>query len=380
MRTSTTSVRAGDWAIVRVAVVVEQCLNRVPGGTGRYTRELTRVLAETAVPGDSVHTWAAWHRDMGAARIDGADGPRRLPLPRRALAAAWERGVGPAPRGGDVVHAPTLLVPPHRAAPLVVTIHDAVPWTHPETLTARGASWHQRMGERAARTADAVIVPTQAVAEELAHVLPNARRVVVIGEGVSDSLTVPADAEQRATALALPSAYVVSLATLEPRKGLDVALHALASPMAPDLPLLVVGQPGWGGVDLVQAAAAAGLSNGRVRALGRLSDPDVAVVLSRAAALIMPSRSEGFGLPMLEAMSLRVPIVASAAPALVEVAAGAAVHHPVDDSQGLAAALRSVLTDSRLSNALRDRGARRAAAFTWTESARRTWELYRSLL
>ena len=119
---------------------------------------------------------------------------------------------------------------------------------------------------------------------------------------------------------------------------------------------------------------------GRVRALGWLSDPDVAVVLSRACALIMPSRSDGFGLPLLEAMSLRVPVVASAAPALVEVAAGAAVHHPVDDPQALAAALRSVLDDSRLSDALRDRGMRRAAAFSWTEAARRTWELYRSLL
>ena len=220
-------------------------------------------------------------------------GPNRLPLPRRALAAAWERGIGPAPHRGDVVHAPTLLVPPRRSAPLVVTIHDAVPWTHPDTLTARGASWHRRMGERAARTADAVIVPTRAVAEELAGFLSFAHRVHVIAEAVSPSLVVPPDADDRATALDLPAAYVVSLATLEPRKGLDVALEALASGAAPDLPLLVVGQPGWGGVDLMRRAESLGLPDGRVRALGRLDDPDVAVVLSRASALLMPSRSEG---------------------------------------------------------------------------------------
>jgi glycosyltransferase involved in cell wall biosynthesis len=363
---------------MRVAVVVEQCLNRVPGGTGRYTRELTRALAAAAASNDIVEGWTAWHRDTTGARIDGADGPRRLVLPRRPLAAAWERGIGPSPRRGDVVHAPTLLLPPRRTAPLVVTIHDAVPWTHPETLTARGASWHQRMGKRAAHAADAVIVPTYAVAEELAHFLP-LRRVVVIGEGVSDTLAVPPDAVERAEALALPSEYIVSLATLEPRKDLDVALRALASPGAPELPLLVVGQPGWGGFDLQSRAEAVGLADGRVRALGRLSDPDVAVVLSRAAALLMPSRSEGFGLPLLEAMSLGVPVVASTAPALVEVAAGAALHHPVGDAGALADALKIVLDDRELATSLRERGLRRAAAFDWVETARQTWKLYRSL-
>ncbi len=364
---------------MRVAVIVEQCMNRVPGGTARYTRELTKALAKVADDDDHVSTWTAWHRDTGPAHIRNVNGPRRLPLPRRALAAAWERGLGPGPSGADVIHAPTLLVPPRRSAPLVVTIHDAVPWTHPETLTSRGVTWHRRMGERASRTADAVIVPTHAVARELAGFLSLDRRVHVIGEGVSESLVIPRDADDRAAALRLPASYVVSLATLEPRKGLDVALDALACAKTPDVPLLVVGQPGWGAVDLKSRAQALGLPDGRVRALGRLSDPDIAVVLSRSSALLMPSRSEGFGLPLLEAMSLGVPVVASDAPALVEVADGAAMHHPVGDADALADALRTVLDDSYLAASLRERGRRRAAQFDWATSARRTWELYRTL-
>src|SRR5664279_3738737 len=122
---------------MRVGLVVEQCLAPVPGGTGRYAYEVAAALARSAPPGSTVTGWSAWHRHPGAAVVPGVRGPRRLPLGRRTLTAAWERGVGPAPRTVDLVHAPTLLFPPRRWRPLVVTMHDAVPWTHPETLRMR---------------------------------------------------------------------------------------------------------------------------------------------------------------------------------------------------------------------------------------------------
>ena len=104
-------------------------------------------------------------------------GPVRLALPRRPLIAAWQQGRGPRPGDCDLVHAPTLLAPPRGRRPLVVTIHDAVPWTHPTTLTPRGVDWHRAMAARVARTADAVVVPTQAVADVLADLLPFGDRV-----------------------------------------------------------------------------------------------------------------------------------------------------------------------------------------------------------
>lgn len=178
----------------RLAVLLEQCLGPVPGGTGRYARELAGALVSEAPAGASVHGWTAWHRDVAAAAVPGAAGPLRLPLPRRPLTLAWERGLGPAPRRVDVVHAPTPLAPPRRGRPLVVTVHDAVPWTHPETLTPRGVAWHRAAIERAAREADAIVVPTRAVVDELMQRVPFRRPPVVVGEGVSDALTPPADA------------------------------------------------------------------------------------------------------------------------------------------------------------------------------------------
>ncbi|MDQ1710385.1 MAG: hypothetical protein QOG49_1770, partial [Frankiaceae bacterium] len=211
---------------MRVALVLEQLLSRVPGGTGRYARELAAALAASAPDGSTVTGWVGAHGDFAAARVAGVQGPQRLAIGHRALAVAWERGVGPAPRGADVVHAPTLLMPPRRRTPIVVTIHDAVPWTHPETLTARGVAFHRRMGARAAAYADRVIVPSQATAAALAAVVDFGDRVRVVPMGVSAAVTPPSDARVRRRELGLPDRYLVTVATLEPRKGLDVLLDA----------------------------------------------------------------------------------------------------------------------------------------------------------
>ena len=366
---------------MRLAVVLEQCLSPVPGGTGRYSRELAAALALEAGPTELVTGWTAWHRDVDAAKVDGVEGPVRLAVPRRPLIAAWQAGRGPRPADADLVHAPTLLAPPRGRVPLVVTIHDAVPWTHPTTLTPRGVDWHRAMAARVARSADAVVVPTAAVAAALTDLLPFGDRIHVIGEGVSASVAPPDDADARALALELPEAgFLFTFATLEPRKGLDVLIEALAHPDAPDLPLLVAGQPGWGGVDPLAQAASLGLSNTRVRLLGRVSDADLAVLLSLATAVVVPSRAEGFGLPLLEAMAAGAPVVTSDDPALVEVGGGAARVVPVGDAAQLAMALCEVAQDEVRRATMAQAGVARAAAYTWSGAAQAAWELYRTLV
>jgi glycosyltransferase involved in cell wall biosynthesis len=360
---------------VRVAFLLEQCLSPVPGGTGRYSRELAAALVAEAGDDDSITGWTAWHRDVSDAVVAGLQGPVRLAVPRRPLVAAWQQGRGPRPADCDLVHAPTLFAPPRGRRPLVVTIHDAVPWTHPSTLTPRGVDWHRTMAGRVARTADAIVVPTQAVADALADLLPIADRVRVIGEGVSPEIT----AEGDGSGLDLPEDFLFTFATLEPRKGLDVLIAALARPEAPQLPLLVAGQPGWGGVDPLGQAAAAGLPEGRVRLLGRVPDAELAVLLRRATAVVVPSRSEGFGLPLLEAMAAGAPVVTSDDPALVEVGGGAAAVAPVGDERALAELLCDVVSDPVRRRRMAEAGRLRAEAYTWEQAARATWKLYREL-
>jgi glycosyltransferase involved in cell wall biosynthesis len=359
-------------------MVLEQALAPVPGGTGRYAVELAAALA--GLGGVDVTEWTAWHRDTASAAVAGAAGPRRLPLPRRALTAAWERGLGPAPSSADLVHAPTLLLPPRRGRPLVVTIHDAVPWTHPETLTPRGVRWHRAMARRAAETADAIVVPSIATARALVGHVDLPREPDVIPLGVT-ALPAPADAARRLERLGLSGdGYVLSLATLEPRKGLDVLIHAMAHPAAPDLPLVLVGAAGWGQVDPRSVAAEAGLKPDRLRALGRLDDTDLAAVLSCATMLAVPSRAEGFGLPVLEGMAAGVPVVTSRDPALLEVGGPATLPAATGDSGALAQALRLVSEDAGVRSSMVSAGRARAASYTWRRTAEQQLAVYRRLV
>jgi glycosyltransferase involved in cell wall biosynthesis len=358
-------------------MMLEQALAPVPGGTGRYAIELTAALAglgEVEVTG-----WTAWHRDTAPVAVAGAAGPRRLPLPRRVLTAAWERGRGPVPSSADLVHAPTLLFPPRHRRPLVVTIHDAVPWTHPEKLTPRGVRWHRAMAQRAAATADAIVVPSVATARALTGHLDLPREPDVIPLGVT-ALPAPPDAARRLERLGLSGdGYVLSLATLEPRKGLDVLIHAMAHPAAPDLPLVLVGAAGWGGVDPVRLASDVGLRPGRLRVLGQVDDADLAVALSKASVLAVPSRAEGFGLPVLEGMAAGVPVVTSRDPALLEVGGDAVLPSDTGDPAALADALRQACVDAGLRARMVCHGTARVAGYTWERCATGHAEVYRRL-
>jgi len=373
-------------------VIVDQLVARVPGGIGRYTAELTRSLVETAPGGWDVVGVLSNSPETDRARIrsmiPGLSGLDATALSRRELSLAWSLGLA-RPRWGGAVHAPSLLAPVFRrgrrrapGARLAVTIHDAVPWTHPETLTPHGVRWHRAMARRAERFADAIVVDTHAVARELSEHFDFGDRVHVIGAAVGSDLALPTDDEARAGALRLPDRYLLAVGSLEPRKALDQLVTALAETPA-DVPLLIVGAGGWGGVDIDALIAEAGLAPGRVRALGRLADADLAVVLSRASVFVFPSLAEGFGLPVLEAFTLGTPVVHSDAPAVAEVAGGAGLEVPRADPSGyprrLAEAIRSVLEDPALAARLAARGRARASEFSWRESAEQVWRLHTEL-
>lgn len=364
-------------------MLAEQLLAPVPGGTGRYTRELGAALAATAPAGWVVSSVVARHRDPSAAVIPGVDGPRVLRVSPRMLTLAWERG-WPLWPGGDSVHAPTPLAPAaqKRGRGLVVTVHDTVPWTHPETLTKRGAAWHQKVIRRATYEAGAIVVPSAAVAAELTLHAPGTARVHVVPHGVPAVVTQVPDAEARQRILGrlkLPQRYLLVIGTVEPRKGLDVLIDAMTRQNAPAMPVVVAGQRGWGGINLHDLAQAHHLPPDRLIVLGKVTDTELAVVLNGAAALVMPSLAEGFGLPLLEAMAAGVPVVHSDAPALVELAGGTGAMARRQDPTALAKALRSVFEDPPRTAARVAAAQHRARVYTWERSAQMVWNIHLEL-
>jgi glycosyltransferase involved in cell wall biosynthesis len=374
-------------------VIVDQILAPVPGGIGRYAEELTRELILTAPAGSDVAGIVSASTEAEYATLDERlpwlSDLYKSPLARRELSLAWQHGFTILP-GKGMVHATSMLAPLYRHDRVndrenqtAITIHDVVPWTHPETLTPRGVRWHRAMAARAFKYADAVVVDTHAVAQELSEYFDFGDRIRVVSAAVSSALKLPVDAEARAIELKLPERYLLAVGTLEPRKGLEPLIKALALPQTQDLPLLIVGPEGWGDVDVASIARDAGLAEGRVRTLGYLSDADLAVVQSRATAFVFPSLAEGFGLPVLEAMSLGTPVIHSDIPAVIEVAADAGIMVERGDAAGyperLADAIGMVASDDELRERLKYLGIDRSHAFSWRASAEKVWQLHADL-
>ena len=375
-------------------VIVDQVIAPVPGGIGRYAEELTRKLIQTAPAGCDVEAVvsAASSAELQRLRtlLPGLADLERLALPRRELSLAWQAGLARRASHG-MVHAPSVLAPLVKhdrvqdvGHQIVVTVHDTVPWTHPETLTPRGVHFHKAMVKRAYRYADAVVVPTHAVAAALNDVHRFDDRLRVIGGAPSARLRVPVDADLRAERLGLPPRYVLAVGTLEPRKGLRSLIEAMAHPDAPtDIPLVIAGPDGWGDVDVAETAERAGLAADRVKVLGHIEDADLAVVYDRATVFVFPSLAEGFGLPVVEAMSFGTPVVHSDDPAVREVASDAGItveRNPRDGyPERIAQAVYQVVNDPHLAGQLAVAGPDRARMFDWHDSALEVWQLHADL-
>ncbi|ANF32868.1 mannosyltransferase [Leifsonia xyli] len=377
-------------------VIVDDLVVDAPQGARRYTEELTRQLILTAPRNCDVEAIVSAVSDQQLeevrTRLPGVAAVTRLPLARRELSLAWQSGLAVGGPPG-ILHAPTLLAPLRRHSQLdapeqvAVTIHDTLAWTHPDALGTPTTLWTKAMAKRARKHADAIVVPTHAVADRLADVLDFGDRIRVIGGAPATALRVPADADERAERLGLPERYAFTLGSVEPRKGLAPLIRAMARPEAEGLPLLIAGPDRVGERSATGVAAAAGLPEDRVRALGRLEDADLAVALDRATLFVFPSLAEGFGLPIVEAFKFGLPVIHSDDPALVEVAAGSSlvVERPAsteDDaaySELLAEAIGRVLTDDELRSRLSVLAADRARAFSWRDSAERVWQLHADL-
>ncbi|WP_104199848.1 glycosyltransferase family 1 protein [Cryobacterium sp. Y29] len=380
--------------MITLRVVVDQMVAPVSGGTGRYTEELTRALIATApaecdVEGIVSSSTPAQYQLIEAA-LPGLANLHKTSLARRELATAWALGVT-ASSGTGLIHAPGLLAPLRRhnraddGTQIAVTLHDVLAWTHPSSLTPTTVAWTKGMLKRARKHADAIVVPSHAVARQLTEIMNLGDRVRVIGGAVGRRLVLPAIpmVEERLQALALPSQYILTSGSLDPRKAVTALITALGLPGAPDLPLIVLGPDTWGELDLASVADEAGLAPGRVRALSGLSDSDLAVVIARASVFVYPSLEEGFALPIIEAFHLGTPVVHSDAPALLEAAgdAGVAVERsdPKEYPGRLVEAINRVLGDSVLRNRMSIFGGDRSRAFSWRDSAERVWQLHADL-
>ena len=310
-----------------------------------------------------------------------------VPWPARALLKSWAHGDLPridrwlAP--ATVVHATNYLAPPSRL-PTLVSVYDCSFVRYPELCTPEVRALVPIVRRSIARGAT-VHTGSEFVAAEIEELfgpgLRSAGRLIVIPLGIprlGDAAEMPAG-----LAAAIGGApFVLSIATLEPRKNLPhlVSAFGLLAPTHPDLRLVIAGRDGPARPAVDDAIARLPQeARDRVVLAGHVEDAGRRALLDTASVLAYPSIYEGFGFPLLEAMSLDVPVVAARAGSIPEVAGDAALLVEPTDDRSLAAALDKVLTDDATRSELIARGRDRLGAFSWQETARAFASCYRRL-
>lgn len=366
---------------VRILVDYRPAL-RERTGVGEYVHELVRAYA--ALPearDDRVTLFTSSWKDRPDPRLahelKARIVDRRVPV--KALNYAWHRLelppvewlAGPA----DVVHAQHPLLIPARRAAQVITIHDLFFLTSPDRTRAEIRRDYVRLAPEHARRAHAVVTSSHYSAGRITRELgvgPDRVHVCPPGapewQGLGNRPNLPA------------GGYILFLGTLEPRKNVGVLLDAYAHLLdrTNATPALVL-------AGRATADSAAWLDRivrppfaGRVEHRGYVPGAERERLFAGARVLVLPSLDEGFGLPVLEAMSAGVPVVASNRGSLPEVLGDAGALVDARDADALAAAIARMVEDDAYARACAERGLARAAAFSWARTAAAIREAYRA--
>jgi glycosyltransferase involved in cell wall biosynthesis len=368
---------------VRILVDYRPAL-RQRSGVGEYMHNLVRAYTHHPIAaGDEVAVFTSSWKDRPAAGLSSALGARVVDrrVPVRVLNYAWHRLEWPPLEmlgvASDIVHAAHPLLIPSRSAAQVVTVHDLFFLTEPQSTRAEVRRDYAELAARHIRRADAVVANSRETASQIERAFGvGGNRIHVCSPGppawqrLGRAPNVPADG------------YVLFVGTLEARKNIGVLLDAYTALAERDdrmPPLVLAGRATPDAAVWLERLSRAPLA-GRVRHLGYVPDAEREAIYAGARLLVMPSRYEGFGIPVLEAMSAGVPVVAANRGALPEVLGDAGTLVDPDDAEALAAAMHRVLIDDTFATVCAQRGLDRAREFSWERAALTLHDAYETAL
>ncbi|MBZ5555663.1 MAG: glycosyltransferase [Acidobacteriia bacterium] len=378
---------AGAARPLRIGIDISRTIGESTG-VGSYAASLVNALAEIDRTSEYLLYPYFWECFPPAFRSARAPSPSNFrvwtqdasldKVRRRWLAQPPDAAAGNV----DVVHSTAYTTPAFSHARLVVTVHDLSFITHPQFHTEANRSFCVRETGRAAKLAAMVIVPSQVTKQDLQrHFGVPDDRIAVIPEAAAAEFRPVDDASEIRAVLKkhrIDGDYLLFVGSIEPRKNLTGLLRAASGWLraAPARQLVVAGPSGWLNDDVNRLVDELDIRD-RVHFLGYVDREDLRALYAGARAFIYPSFHEGFGLPVLEAMACGAPVIASTAPAIEEIAAGAARLVAPDRVDDLRKAIEEVANDDGERARLRTLGLERAARYSWRETARQTLEVYR---
>jgi glycosyltransferase involved in cell wall biosynthesis len=292
----------------------------------------------------------------------------------RVARLAWDRvALGRQLRGTTLYHGLHYTMPSPFGAARIVTIHDLTMLDNPEWHEPSKVAYFRHAMRRAAEEADGIIVPSHSVKDRfLAYFSPRVE-VTVIPHGIYPSRTIR-------EATARNGGEVLYVGTIEPRKGIKelVAAFELLADAHLGLRLRIIGQVGWD-AEPILGAIRTSRWNDRIDVDGYVTESVLREAYANCQLFVYPSYAEGFGMPVLEAMSQGAPVVTTSPTAMSEIAGDCATYSAPGDVDGLAGAMLGVIDDPLGAAERARRGIERAAEFTWERSVRAHLALYRRL-
>ena len=347
-------------------------------GVGQYVHGLATSLAARLENDDSLTVFSSSWKDRLPPSVipDAKQVDARVPV--RMLNLAWHRLEWPpiewlTNQHADVVHSLHPLLIPSRSAARIVTVHDLYFLDRPEHTGAEIRRDYPSLAHRHVKRADGVVVNSRYTGNQVAQrfeVSPD--RITVCYPGK------PSWARRPDPVVAGP---VLFLGTVEPRKNVGRLIEAYAAVLArrSDTPDLVIAGALHNSRDELLSRASAGRNvSDRVSFAGYVDEAERKQLLSTASMLVLPSLEEGFGIPVLEAMTIGLPVVASNRGALPEVVGDAGILIEPEDVRALATAIEGLLSDGHLRRSLSAKGVERAARFSWDTSADALYDAYRA--
>ena len=354
-------------------------------GVGTFCYYLLKHLVEQA-PDCTFAGFSSGRSRVALGPMADAVSQRRLPVPTRVLYRIWTMFGAPKVDsflgGVDVYHATNFFLPPTRTARRVLSIYDLSFLAVPELCSPKIVGPFSKGVRRFAAEADAILACSEATKSDIVTRLEVPPDKVAVTPGAVDEGFGPMDRDAARAYVAerygLDTPFILFVGTLEPRKNVPGLLRAFGR-LAGDLPhkLVLVGPVGWNTGAIFETLESLDLGDRIVRIGYVASHGELPAFYSAADVFVFPTFYEGFGLPVLEALTCGCPVVTSENSSVPEATGGAAVYADPNESESIAAGIRQVLEDRALRESLVVRGLEHARRFSWDTCADLTLAVYR---